>query len=158
MVNQFDSGQFTELVNISTPEGNQVITQGEAILIQFGFTDKNDEPYTFEWAVWGLLFTLSWAVLGVAGSVYALSAVRFSTGKSLVTERGDDEIEVLADEDKIEIPFKRVDLTFRDVHYTVTASTTSEKLELLKGIDGFVKSGKMTALMGRYVNVGKVCL
>lgn len=39
-------------------------------------------------------------------------------------------------------------LTFKDIHYTVTASTSKEKLELLKGVSGFFASGKMTALMG----------
>jgi len=48
----------------------------------------------------------------------------------------------------VEIPFQKVNLTFKDMHYTVTASTSNEKLELLKGIDGFVEAGKMTALMG----------
>lgn len=46
------------------------------------------------------------------------------------------------------LPFQKVNLTFKDMHYTVTASTSNEKLELLKGIDGFIEAGKMTALMG----------
>lgn len=48
----------------------------------------------------------------------------------------------------VEIPFQKVNLTFKDIHYTVTASTSNEKLELLKGVDGFIEAGKMTALMG----------
>ena len=39
-------------------------------------------------------------------------------------------------------------LTFKDVHYTVKASTSNDKLELLKGVTGYFASGKMTALMG----------
>jgi ABC-type multidrug transport system ATPase subunit len=39
-------------------------------------------------------------------------------------------------------------LTFTDIHYTVRSSITKEDLELLKGVDGFVEAGKMTALMG----------
>lgn len=39
-------------------------------------------------------------------------------------------------------------LTFKDVNYVVTASTSNEKLHLLKGISGYFAAGKMTALMG----------
>jgi hypothetical protein len=48
----------------------------------------------------------------------------------------------------VEIPFQKVNLTFTDIHYTVRSSITNEDLELLKGVDGFVEAGKMTALMG----------
>lgn len=147
VVNEFDSGRYSDPITISTGE---TITEGEAILIQFGFVDGDDEPYTFEWAGWGVLFGLLIAVLAVLCSVYFLSTVRFATGKSLVTDQGqegaeDDDCEF---DKEVEIPFKRVDLTFKDIHYTVTASTSDEKLELLKGIDGVVEAGKMTALMG----------
>jgi hypothetical protein len=50
--------------------------------------------------------------------------------------------------EEIELPFQRANLTFKDVRYTVKASTSDEILELLKGVDGFVEAGKMTALMG----------
>lgn len=39
-------------------------------------------------------------------------------------------------------------MTFKDIHYTVKASTSKDKLELLKGVSGYFASGKMTALMG----------
>jgi ABC-type multidrug transport system ATPase subunit len=39
-------------------------------------------------------------------------------------------------------------MTFEDIRYSVKASTSDETLDLLKGIDGFVEAGKMTALMG----------
>ena len=50
----------------------------------------------------------------------------------------------------IEFPFQKVDLTFRDIRYTVTASVGSEKLELLKGVSGIIEAGKMTALVSVY--------
>ncbi|KAL7562290.1 hypothetical protein ACA910_014509 [Epithemia clementina (nom. ined.)] len=46
------------------------------------------------------------------------------------------------------VPYKRVDLTFRDIKYSVKSSISDEKLELLKGISGIVETGRMTALMG----------
>jgi ABC-type multidrug transport system fused ATPase/permease subunit len=147
VVNEFDSGKYDASV-ITSPDGQTSITQGEAILIQFGFTDSDNEAYTSEWAGWGILFTLSWAILAICGSTYFLSSIRFATGGSLVTEKGDDEVEEIDEADLVAIPFKRVDLTFKDIHYTVKASTSDEKLEILKGINGVVEAGRMTALMG----------
>ena len=46
-------------------------------------------------------------------------------------------------------------LTFKDVNYVVTASTSNEKLHLLKGISGYFAAGKMTALMGS--SGGMIC-
>jgi hypothetical protein len=149
VVNEFDSGKYDELVNITSPDGQiATVTEGEATIIRFGFTNSDGEAYTFEWAGWGILFTLSWAILAIYGSAYFLSSIRFATGGSLVTDKGDDEVEEIDEADMVAIPFKRVDLTFKDVHYTVKASTSDEKLELLKGINGVVEAGRMTALMG----------
>lgn len=78
-----------------------------------------------------------------------LVKVRFATGKSLAS----DVIELAEDEHdefekvKTELPFQQVNLTFKDMHYTVTSSIGKEKIELLKGIDGLVAAGKMTALV-----------
>jgi ABC-type multidrug transport system fused ATPase/permease subunit len=149
IVNEFDSGKYDASVNITSLDGEMTtITQGEAILMQFGFTNSDDEAYTSEWAGWGILFTLSWAIIATIGSTYFLSSIRFAAGGSLVTERGDDEVEEINEADLVTIPFKRVDLTFKDIHYTVKASTSDEKLEILKGINGVVEAGRMTALMG----------
>jgi len=129
-----------------------MLTQGEAILIQFGFTDSDDDPYTFQWAGWGVLFAIMNALIAICCSVCFFSVIRFATGRSLVTDMGEEED--IEDEDavaeEVKIPFKRVDLTFKDIHYTVKSSISDEKLELLKGIDGLVEAGKMT---GTFVSV-----
>lgn len=146
VVNEFDSGRYNQLVTIATGE---VVTEGEAILIQFGFVNSDDEPYTFVWTAWGILFALGSAIAACIASVVFLSRIRFATGQSLVTDAGSDEQpEIEENYVQVEIPFKKVDLTFKDIHYTVTASTSDEKLELLKGVDGVVQAGKLTALMG----------
>ena len=149
VVNEFASGRYNSIIN--TTSGSQ--TEGEALLIQFGFVDSDDDPYTFQWAGWGVLFALMCAIVTVFCSVFFLTYLRFETGKSLVTDKGetneangDEEGEAIAKE--VEIPFKPVDLTFKDIQYIVKASTSKEKLELLKGIDGVVAAGQMTALMG----------
>ena len=147
VVNEFDSGRYNLLVTTGTGE---IITQGEAILIQFGFVDRDDMPFTLVWAVWGILFALGSAIVACFLSVVLLSRIRYATGQSLVTDAGSVEPHGFADESfsQVNIPFKKVDLTFKDIRYTVAASTTDEKLELLKGIDGVVQAGKLTALMG----------
>jgi ABC-type lipoprotein export system ATPase subunit len=149
VVNEFDSGKYDTEVTVSNSEGGvSTITQGETIIVQFGFVDRDDQPYTSEWAGWAILFTLGVGILATFISTYFLSSIRFVTGGSLVIDQGDDELEEIDEADLVEIPFKRVDLTFKDIHYIVKASTSDEKLELLKEIDGIIEAGRMTALMG----------
>ena len=146
VVNEFDSGRYNQLINLPTGE---VITEGEAVLIRFGFVDRNDLPYTFEWVFWAIIFSCGAAVVACCVAILFLSNVRFATGQTLVTDSGSTEPEIIdQNQEDVQIPFKKVDLTFKNIHYTVKASTSDEKLELLKGIDGVVQAGKMTALMG----------
>jgi ABC-2 type transporter len=148
IVNEFDSGRYNQPVTTATGE---VITQGEAILVRFGFVDGNDAAYTIEWVGWAILFTLGSAVAACCISIICLTKIRFATGQTLVTDPGSDESDGVDDaqeQEQLEIPFKKVDLTFKNIHYVVKASTSDEKLELLKGVDGVVQAGKMTALMG----------
>ena len=64
-------------------------------------------------------------------------------------ERGDKEVTTTSQgRRRIEIPFKPVDLCFRDIGYEVTASTTKDTLKLLKSISGVFRCGRMCALMG----------
>ena len=142
VVNEFQSGKYGSLI-----PGTD-ITQGEQILTQFGFTDGNGEPFTWIWAVWGLLFTVGWAILSMMTTVLCLKKIRFTTGASLVTDKGSDEQEAFDQTTAVAIPFTKVDLTFTNIHYTVVSSITNEQLHLLNGIDGFIEAGKMTALMG----------
>jgi len=143
-VNEFDSGRYDD--PIVTASGEQIMV-GEAILVRFGFTDRNGEPYSFEWSGWAILFALCCAFVASVASVAFLSHLRFATGQSLVTNASDESEE---NEVKLEvkIPFQKVDLTFYDIHYTVKASTSNEQLELLKGIDGCIEKYRLTALMG----------
>ena len=141
-VNEFQSGKYDNIV-----PGTDV-TEGERILEQFGFVDPAGDAFTHEWAWWGFLFSFGWAMLSMLLSVVALTKIRYTTGASLVTDQGSDEQEPFDESTAVAIPFTRVDLTFTNIHYTVTSSITNEQLTLLNGIDGVVEAGKMTALMG----------
>lgn len=97
---------------------------------------------------YGMFFALGVSVLSVFISVFFLTFLRFDTGKTLATEFVGDDDNDGEIEDEIALPFQKVNLTFKDIHYTVKASVSDEYLELLKGIDGYLEAGKMTALMG----------
>ena len=125
------------------------MTTGELIMKNQGFVDRDGSPYTIEWAGYSVLFSLLICILAVILSSIALVKVRFATGRSL----GNGKIEEIDDEDKevsaveTALPFQKANLTFKDIHYTVISSIGKEKMELLKGIDGVVEAGKMTALV-----------
>jgi hypothetical protein len=84
--------------------------------------------------------------MAIVASTVFLGVVRFATGKSLSTDSDDDSEEAEPPE-IIQLPFQKVNLTFKNIHYTVTSSVGNEKIKLLKGIDGIVEAGKMTALV-----------
>jgi hypothetical protein len=119
------------------------------VLQQLGFVDRNGQAYGFEWTYYSLLFSVLICIVSMAAASLFLDTVRFETGKSLAN----DSIEKTEDKNveikhvKTELPFQEVNLTFKDVHYTVTSSIGKETIELLKGIDGVVAAGKMTALV-----------
>ncbi|CAB9509295.1 Pleiotropic ABC efflux transporter of multiple drugs CDR1 [Seminavis robusta] len=135
-VNEFTSGKYSE-------------QEGRNILLRFGMA-HNGEPFTTEWIWYGVAFAIGTGLVATLLSVTFLSLVRFQTGKSLATDMGDaeEDVDEASLREDVAIPFTRVNLTFRGIRYTVTASTSREKLELLKGVDGVVEAGKMTALMG----------
>mmetsp|Transcript_17034 Transcript_17034/g.39117 ORF Transcript_17034/g.39117 Transcript_17034/m.39117 type:complete len:1432 (-) Transcript_17034:3850-8145(-) len=148
IINEYDSGKYDEVTDIEYLGKN--FTIGQLIIKNGGFVDSNGEPYTFEWAAYSILFSAVVCILGVIASSVALVKVRFPTGKSLsngsLDESDDKEKEVNAVETVL--PFQKANLTFKDVRYTIVSSVGNEKIELLKGIDGLIEGGKMTALMG----------
>jgi hypothetical protein len=142
-VNEFQSGKY------DYPSPVPGLTQGELVLTQIGMVDRNGAPYTFIWAAYSVLLSLLIALLSVIMASICLARIRFASGKSLTNqsiEKNEDE-DTKIDVVETELPFQEVVLTFKDMHYTVISSIGKEKIELLKGIDGVVESGKMTALV-----------
>eukprot|EP00522_Entomoneis_paludosa_P012046 CAMPEP_0172443714 /NCGR_PEP_ID=MMETSP1065-20121228/3929_1 /TAXON_ID=265537 /ORGANISM="Amphiprora paludosa, Strain CCMP125" /LENGTH=1500 /DNA_ID=CAMNT_0013194039 /DNA_START=53 /DNA_END=4555 /DNA_ORIENTATION=+ len=146
-VNEFDSGAYDD-----PAAPGSALTLGEQILVTYGFTDSNDDPYQYIWAGYAVFFLIGISFIAMIITVICYTHIRFSTGKGAVLEIDEEAEEAQAkvgDSQTVSpIPFKCVDLTFRDMHYTVKSSISKESLELLKGIDGVVEAGKMTALMG----------
>lgn len=150
IVNEYDSGKYDGDSGQYDASMGRNLTFGELVLTNTGFVDRTGDPYTFEWAGYSILFSLLMIVVAVIMTSIALVKVRFATGKSLanssIEEIEDDDKEV--SQVKVELPFQKVNLTFKDIQYTVISSIEKEKLRLLNGIDGVVEAGKMTALMG----------
>lgn len=149
IVNEYDSGKYdTDSGQYDASLGKN-LTVGEIALKQGGFVDRNGVPYTFEWAGYSILFSLFICIVAIILTSIALVKVRFATGKSLanasIEEVEDNDTEI--SQVKAELPFQKANLTFKDIHYTVISSIGKEKIELLKGIDGVVEAGKMTALV-----------
>eukprot|EP00536_Pseudo-nitzschia_multiseries_P009814 jgi/Psemu1/242415/estExt_Genewise1.C_2850020 len=150
IVNEYDSGKYDQITSVTYLGKN--LTIGEVIIKNSGFGDNKGEPYTFDWAGYSILFSVVVCILAVIGTSVALVKVRFPTGKSLSndtrtleeTDDKDKEVKVV----EAVFPFQRANLTFKDIRYTIVSSIGNEKIELLKGIDGLVEAGKMTALMG----------
>ncbi len=142
-MNEYQSGKY------DYPSPSPGLTQGELVLTQLGFVDRNGDAWGYEWAAYSIYFSLLMCIVSVIAASILLDKVRFATGKSLTAdsiEEDEDEsnkIEVV----DTELPFQKVNLTFKDIHYTVTSSIGNEKIELLKGIDGVIEAGKMTALV-----------
>lgn len=139
-MNEYDSGKYDGFG----------VRNGELILEQGGFVNRNGDPYTFEWAGYSILFAIVIMAVSAIMASIALTKIRFATGKSLANhsiEKNEDENAEVS-EVETELPFQKANLTFKDIHYTVNSSIGKEKIALLKGIDGVVEAGKMTALMG----------
>jgi ABC-type multidrug transport system ATPase subunit/ABC-type multidrug transport system permease subunit len=145
VINEYQSGRYDTIVS---EDGT---TEGEAIMERFGFTFKG-EAYEYVWVWWTVLFCVGLCIVSNASSVWALGHVRFATGGSLGggedTGKKPAKSSETADTNDVSLETKGATLTFKDVNYVVKASTTKDKLHLLKGINGYFAAGKMTALMG----------
>jgi hypothetical protein len=149
IINEYASGKYDQISDVFDPVLGKNLTNGELILKSVGFTDGDGNPYEYEWAGYAVVFSFLVCIIAVIMSSIASVKVRFATGKSL----DNSSIEEVEDKDKevsvIEtvLPLQKVNLTFKDIHYVVTSSIRKEKIEILKGIDGVVEAGKMTALV-----------
>lgn len=141
VINEYNSGYYDEIM----PNGK---TEGENIMEQLGFVFQG-EAYDYVWVWWTVLFCIGLCIMSVATSVWCLNHVRHATGGGLGGIEDSSDEKSTADQDGDEsLETKGATLTFKNVNYIVTASTSKDKLHLLKGVNGYFEKGKMTALMG----------
>jgi ABC-type bacteriocin/lantibiotic exporter with double-glycine peptidase domain len=81
-----------------------------------------------------------------AGLTYVRDAGGAAPPKPVAEQMANDNEE--DDEVTTEIPFKPVSLSFSDICYEVTASTSNEQLKLLNNVNGVFRAGRLCALMG----------
>ena len=120
------------------------------ILSDAGFIDPTDTIYRTDWIGYSFLmmmpYTLLCCVLSAICLMYSgdhgnTNSESVATKTKRVSEGG-NQISAAVD-----IPFKAVKLSFHNMCYQVTASTTNEQLSLLNNISGIFRPGQMCALM-----------
>jgi len=122
-----------------------------AILIANGIVRPNGEVFDESWIKWSILYMILYWFLCTIGTALGLSYWRPTTqgtSSTMTSKNIEDTADEVVEQNKIEIPFKPVILSFQDICYEVTASTSKEKLQLLKNINGIFRPGRMCALMG----------
>jgi len=113
----------------------------------------NGEPFKFVWVWYAVLFCVALCIVSMMCSVWCLTHYRYTSSKSAGCSK-DKNDEDPAEQDLAELgeggslEAKGITLTFNNISYMVKASTTRDKLHLLKGVSGYFAAGKMTALMG----------
>lgn len=123
----------------------------KAILIANGIVKPNGEVFDESWIKWSIFYMLFYWFLCTIGTALGLTYWRASSQAPSTAPKTLEEIQSEAEETtegRIEISFIPVTLSFQDICYEVTASTTKEKLMLLKNINGIFRPGRMCALMG----------
>ena len=128
----------------------------ELLLITNGFTYSNGEVFTEQWIVWSIcymvLYFLVCCILTAMGLTYGghSSGVARPAKKTELDSKEDDEDEQEAEDTppRIRIPFTPCTLSFQNLCYEVKASTSKERLMLLKNVNGIFRPGRMCALMG----------
>jgi len=147
-VNEYLSGKYDASAQLPGR------TEGEATLVKYGFTLPNGEPVTFAWTWWAILFSLACIILSLVGTTTCFQHFCFAdSGQPLTSRKNRDDINADCVHSPVpgDIPFVPVTMTFKDVSYSIPSQTSSrsspeERLEILHGIDGIVKAGRMTAL------------
>ena len=134
---------------------NEVYSGGEedpqAALIANGFVTPQGEAFGTAWIGWSIIYMfIYWGLCTVGtalGLTYWRAAVKASSAPKTI-ETVDEARDYNEEMDRMEIPFKPVTLSFQDLSYEVTASTSKDKLMLLKSVNGIFRPGRMCALMG----------
>ena len=132
LVNEFQSGSYVD---------------GDAILTQMGFTYGPDKDIVFgqEWVMYSFAYMVPHFFLCIALTAVGLSYARRSPTNG-ASSKSDDKSFTAASEQRaeiesrtsrpVQIPFKRVTITFEDICYDVKASTGKEQLRLLNNVNG----------------------
>jgi ABC-type multidrug transport system ATPase subunit len=125
----------------------------EALLRANGFVYANGEVFTREWIGWSITYMVIYFLVCCVLTALGLTYGGRSSGVARPVKKpiDDDEDEVVQDPNssgRLNIPFTPLTLAFQDLCYEVKASTSNERLMLLKNVNGVFRPGRMCALMG----------
>jgi len=134
VVNEFRSGRW----------------DADAELTQAGMVGYDQQPFSEAWVGYAFAYMLPYSAICLTLAGLGLSRVRnlgatasvASKSLGLVTDSHGKPVE------ELEIKFKPVTLSFRDLCYDVTASKGGSTLRLLHNVTGIFHAGRMCALMG----------
>jgi len=138
--NQFYSSKYEDY---SCEIDDQTFTLGESAL---------DYPRGWQsdggrvWVGYAFAFLVPYTLLFGFITWLALKYVRVEPDRQHVKDKVN--IGDAKKTDEFSIPFTPVDLSFDNLVYEVTASTSKDKLRLLNEVSGVFKAGRMCALMG----------
>lgn len=135
--NQFLSSNYKQY---SCEMNGAVVTLGE-IALQSPRGWQSDRV----WIGYTFAFLLPYIVVFGTVTWLALKYVRIEPDRQHV------EVDICKPKEKtseVQVPFIPVDLSFENLCYEVTASTSKDKLRLLNEVSGVFKAGRMCALMG----------
>ena len=126
-------------------------TDPEALLAASGFVKHDGSSFGEKWIWWGVLYMFVYflicSIFTALGLIYS-----WNTGDHVAPQETHQHKNTRKSETdterRIEIPFKPLTLSFQDLCYEVSASTSKEKLLLLKNANGIFRPGRMCALMG----------
>lgn len=122
----------------------------DLILTQNGFVGVDDLPFGEEWVGFGCLYMVGYYLICCVLTALGLGYLR-NTGGIVPPEKKPPVPEAASEDESpetIEIAFKPLTLSFHDLCYEVTASTSKQKLRLLKNVNGLFRPGRLCALMG----------
>jgi hypothetical protein len=136
-----------------------------AILEANGFVDLKDSVLNGVWIWWGILFLVVYFFTCTAVTAIGLTcSAKRRLGGGDVFGAAPEDIDdgngsVIAEDSResslTRLSFQKVTLTFQGLSYEVKASTSNEKLSLLKEVSGVFYPGRMCAIMGE---VGAECI
>jgi hypothetical protein len=119
------------------------------ILNDAGFIDPTGTIYRTDWIGYSFLVMLPYILLCCVLSAVFLSypGEHGSANAESAPTKVKSASESQSSSAAVCIPFKPVKLSFHDICYKVTASTTNEQVSLLNNVSGIFRPGQMCALM-----------
>ncbi|GKY96133.1 hypothetical protein MPSEU_000573400 [Mayamaea pseudoterrestris] len=133
VVNEFRCGRWEN--------PNQILENG-------GFIGPDGNPFSNRWIGWAFLYMILYSLLCCTLTALGLTLIR-NEGGAAPSETGRARCRIdAADQAAIQIPFKPVTLSFKNVSYEVDASMSNSTLTLLQEVNGIFRPGRMCCLMG----------